>query len=69
MNKLYSGQKNTLYKISKISGVSISTLYNYINGRTKISSMPFWLVVTIADIEGINAGTLYEEMLKYRNEM
>lgn len=69
MRRLYKGQKNTLYKISKLTGVSISTLYNYLNGRTKISAMPFWLVVAIADIEEINAGTLYEEMLKEHKEV
>ena len=45
MRKLYKDQKNTLYKLAKETGVSYSTLYNYINGRTQIDSMPFWLVV------------------------
>jgi predicted transcriptional regulator len=65
MRKLYKEQKNTLYRLAKETGVSYSTLYNYINGRTQIDSMPFWLVVAIANAEKIDAGVLYEKMIDY----
>lgn len=68
-SKLYAEQRYTLYKISKESGISISTLYNYINGRSSIDSMPFYMVVAIANVEQISAGVLYEKMLKYFNKM
>ena len=65
MKKLFKNQKETLYKISKETGIPIATLYRYAEKRTDVNKMPMDLVIKLAYYFHIEVNMFYYNIQKY----
>lgn len=67
MIKLYEGQKESIYKIQKESGLNKGTLYKYTKG-TPIEKMETKTLINVALYLNMRPGELYKKIQDYQNK-
>lgn len=63
--KFYEDQKNSIYKIQKLLGLTNNYLYHYAKRECNVKNMNVDVFLGIAKIEKIDPFVLYNKMQEY----